>query len=123
ADATQHERVLTEWDSQFGHIGMHLRSIWRDGWLCTVYLPSNGDHPGAATISDIAAQIGGAVLDATVQYDGTEGELYDLTDDPWQGRNLWDDPAHKTMRSDLVADLMDHLPAVRDPLLPVEAPA
>jgi arylsulfatase A-like enzyme len=122
-DAAGRERVLTEWDSQFGHIGMHLRSIWRDGWLCTVYLPSKGDHPGATAISDVAAQIGGAVLDATVQYDGTEGELYNLADDPHQWRNLWDDPAHKSLRSDLVADLMDNLPPVRDPLLPVEAPA
>ena len=116
------ERVITEWDSQFGHIGMHLRSMWRDGWLCTVYLPSSGEHPGATQMSDVAAQIGGAVLDATVHYDGTEGELYNLTEDPNQWHNLWDDPAARAMRSDLVADLLDHLPPVRDPVLPIEAP-
>jgi arylsulfatase A-like enzyme len=74
-------------------------------------------------MSDVAAQLGGAVLDATVQYDGTEGELYNLAEDPHQWRNLWDDPAHKAMRSDLVADLLDHLPPARHPALPVEAPA
>ena len=31
--------AITEWDSQFPHIGMHLRSIYRDGWLCTAYEP------------------------------------------------------------------------------------
>jgi arylsulfatase A-like enzyme len=122
-DTSGRERVITEWDSQFGHIGMHLRSMWRDGWLCTVYLPSSGDHPGATAMSDVAAQLGGAALDATVRYDGSEGELYNLAEDPYQWHNLWDDPAHKVMRSDLVADLLDHLPPARHPALPVEAPA
>ena len=116
------ERVITEWDSQFGHIGMHLRSMWRNNWLVTVYLPSNGDHPGSTPMSEVAAQLGGAVLDATVQYDGTEGELYNLADDPHQWHNLWDDPTASATRDDLVADLMANLPPVRDPLLPVEAP-
>ncbi len=31
------ERIITEWDSQFAQIGMHLRSIYRDGWLLTAY--------------------------------------------------------------------------------------
>ena len=38
-------------------------------------------------------------------HDGTEGELYDLTSDPLQRTNRWDDPACAGMRSDLVADL------------------
>ncbi|MBV8236058.1 MAG: sulfatase-like hydrolase/transferase [Acidimicrobiia bacterium] len=116
------ERVLTEWDSQFGHIGMHLRSMWRDDWLVTAYLPSSGDHPGSTEMSEVAAQLGGAVLDATVRYDGTEGELYNLADDPYQWHNLWDDPTARSTRDDLVADLGEHLPPVRNPLLAVEAP-
>src|SRR5437763_6003419 len=122
ADAGARERTITEWDSQFGHIGMHVRSLFRDQYLCTIYLLSGPDRPGAAEMSDVAAQIGGAVLDATVQYDGSEGELYDLGDDPRQWHNLWDDPAARALRDDLVADLRDHLPPVRDPVLPVEAP-
>jgi arylsulfatase A-like enzyme len=118
-----HERVLTEWDSQFGHIGMHLRSMYRDNWLVTVYLPSNGDHPGAHAISDGLAALGGGVADRTVHYDGSEGELYNLADDPLQWHNLWDDPSAKAIKQDLVADLLDNLPPVRDPVLPVEAPA
>jgi len=92
------ERVLTEWDSQFGHIDMHLRSIHRDGYTCTVY------ERGAL-------------------YDGTEGELYDVREDPLQWRNLWSDSGYRTLRADLVADLYDHLPPERTPKLAVEAPA
>ena len=36
APGSSRERVLCEWDSQFPGYGMHLRSIYRDGWLCTV---------------------------------------------------------------------------------------
>jgi hypothetical protein len=56
-------------------------------------------------------------------YEGTEGELYDLADDPQLFRNRWDDPACAALRSDLVADLYDHLPAPRADRLRVEAPA
>ena len=59
ADARGFERVLTEWDSELFGVGVHLRTITRDGWVCTTYRPG------------------------TV-HDGTEGELYDLADDPLQ---------------------------------------
>lgn len=97
-DGSGHERVITEWDSQFDEIDMHLRTIYRDGWTCTAY------------------EAGG-------MYEGTEGELYDLTDDPHQLHNRWDDPACASMRRDLVADLLDHLPPPRADRLTVEAPA
>lgn len=91
------ERVLTEWDSELLGVGVHMRTITRDGWVASAY------------------QRG------TV-HDGTEGELYDLTDDPLQHVNLWDDPAARSQRDDLVADLFDHLPPARTPRLPLEAP-
>jgi hypothetical protein len=57
-----------------------------------------------------------------IPYDGTEGELYDLTDDPHQFHNRWDDPACASLKADLIADLYDSLPTeVRR--LKVEAPA
>jgi hypothetical protein len=97
--------------------------MWRDDWLVTVYLPSDGSHPGSREISEVVGQLGGGVVrDAVVRYDGTEGELYNLADDPLQWHNLWNDPSAQAMKSDLVADLMDNLPPKRDPLLPVEAP-
>jgi hypothetical protein len=59
---------------------------------------------------------------STVEYDGSEGELYDLEADPHQQRNMWDDPACAGLRSDLVADLYDSLPPAHAPL-PVTHPA
>jgi hypothetical protein len=57
-----------------------------------------------------------------VHYDGSEGELYRLDEDPYQWHNRWDDAACRSIRSDLVADLYDSLPAERRELL-VDAPA
>jgi arylsulfatase A-like enzyme len=87
ADAEQRgfERVLTEWDSrQPDGTEVHLRTITRDGWVCTTYRPG------------------------TV-HDGSEGELFDLVHDPLQQVNRWDDPSVSSLRDDLLADLADHL--------------
>ena len=56
-----------------------------DGWLCTAY-------------------------EESTLYDGTEGELYNLVEDPEQRENLWDDASHASIRSDLVALLYDSMP-------------
>ena len=53
---------------------------------------------------------------------GTEGELYELAEDPLQWRNLWDDPAYRARRDELVTDLYDNLPPERETKLAVEAP-
>jgi hypothetical protein len=58
-----------------------------------------------------------------IHYDGSEGELYRLDEDPHQWRNLWDDAAFAAVRKDLVADLYDSLPPARETPLLVEAPA
>jgi arylsulfatase A-like enzyme len=97
ADARGFERSLTEWDSDIFGVAVHLRTITRDGWVCTTYQPG-------------------------YSHDGTEGELYRLDDDPLQRVNLWDDPAHASIRSDLLADLWDHQPTQVGPLRRVEAP-
>jgi arylsulfatase A-like enzyme len=97
ADARRFERVLTEWDSELFGTDVHLRTIMRDHWVCSAYLPGTS-------------------------HDGTEGELYDLDDDPLQQTNRWDDPAMRPLRDDLVADLWDHLPPARTPRLALEAP-
>jgi arylsulfatase A-like enzyme len=97
ADARGFERVLTEWDSELFGVGVHLRTITRDGWVCTAYQPG-------------------------YSHDGTEGELYSLAEDPLQRVNRWDDPACLALRGDLLADLWDHQPAQRLPLRRVDAP-
>ena len=95
--APERERIITEWDSQFDSEDLHLRSMYRDGWMVTAYEPGGG-------------------------YDGNEGELYSLTDDPLQWRNLWDESAYRATREDLVADLYDSLAPARPDRLKVEAP-
>lgn len=97
ARARGFERVLTEWDSELFGVDVHLRTITRDGWVCTTYQPG-------------------------FSHDGTEGELYDLGEDPLQQVNRWDDPALDTLRTDLLADLWDHQPPARTPRRRVEAP-
>ncbi len=97
ADAIGHERALTVWDSELLGVAVHLRTITRDGYVATEY------EPGTV-------------------HDGTEGELYDLTDDPLQRVNRWDDPALASVRDDLIADLRASLPPPRTPRLPLEAP-
>jgi hypothetical protein len=73
----------------FGKI-VHLRSLCRDNWVVTACQPGT-------------------------LHTGDEGELYNLTEDPLQRVNLWDDPSVAGIRSDLLADLWDHLP---DPVVP-----
>jgi hypothetical protein len=91
------ERVLTEWDSELFGVAVHLRTITSDGWVCSTYQPG-------------------------YSHDGSEGELYNLADDPLQQVNRWNDPALSSLQSDLIADLWDHQPPQLKPLARVEAP-
>jgi len=91
------ERVLTQWESEHGPVSLKLSSIYRDAWLCTAY-------------------------EAGSLYDGTEGELYDLRNDPGALVNLWEDPARQSLKVDLIDDLRSHLPVAREPRLPRKAP-
>jgi arylsulfatase A-like enzyme len=85
------EFVLTEWDSEHGPIDMHLKSIYeQSGWLCTAYGKSH-------------------------LYDGSEGELYDMNEDPGQTINLWNDPGHTARRDALVALLDEKVPPMQTP--------
>ncbi|MBV8951885.1 MAG: sulfatase-like hydrolase/transferase [Actinobacteria bacterium] len=124
APGSGRERVLCEWDSQFPGYGMHLRSIYRDGWLCTVYEPSTvGEPNGLEEFFATTGLFGGGLGPvSSVAYDGTEGELYQVESDPHQFVNRWDDPACAAVRRDLVADLYDNLPAERT-VLKVARPA
>lgn len=98
AEAQSREFILTEWDSEHGPVDMHIKSIYhKDGWLCTCYEPSS-------------------------LYDGSEGELYNLNDDPGQMVNLWDDAACRNRRKELSALLYDNLPKARTPSLERKAP-
>ena len=121
APGSGRQRAITEWDSQFAEIGMHLRSIYRDECVCTVYEKSTRDIGYNLALIYQATQQKRPLPD--IRYDGTEGELYNLREDPLQWRNLWNDPGYQSLKSDLIADLHDHLPKARVPALTVDAPA
>lgn len=118
ADGSGRQRALCEWDSQLDN-GYRLRTVIRDGWVCTVYLPSLAGH--GLSSADRYAHFGMKGAVDRIEYKGTEGELYDLAEDPHQWTNRWDDPAIGGRRADLVADLFDHLADERIPPLEIEA--
>lgn len=45
----------------------------------------------------------------THYHDREYGELYDLASDPWEARNLWDDPEHKSRRDEMRVAILDEL--------------
>jgi arylsulfatase A-like enzyme len=97
ARSQRRERVITEWASEHGPVNLQLDSIYRDGYVCTSYAAGS-------------------------LYDGTEGELYDLTEDPGALVNRWDDPGAQPLKSELIADLRSSLPQARAPRLERKAP-
>ncbi|MGH9295709.1 MAG: sulfatase-like hydrolase/transferase, partial [Acidimicrobiales bacterium] len=119
APGSPREQVLCEWDSQFPGFGMHMRSIRRDRYLCTAYEPSTVGRP-----TGLEERFGEwALRSCGVEYGGDEGELYDVVEDPLQWRNLWDEPACRSLRDDLVQAIREGLPAGRAEPLKVESPA
>ncbi|MBA3459562.1 MAG: sulfatase-like hydrolase/transferase [Deltaproteobacteria bacterium] len=100
------ERIISTFDSQFAPVGMHLRTIYRDGHLCTAYEPSTTGEGGVFPIYWAIWGRGSTVP----RYDGSEGELYACDEDPHQHDNLWADPARRRLRDELIADLRAHLP-------------
>ncbi len=85
ADATDRgfDAVVTEWDSALFGVEVHLRTMLEDGWLLTR-------------------------CDRGTMHDGTEGELYDLDDDPLQRVNRFADPACAAVRASLLERLAAH---------------
>ena len=96
-DTGRRDGVLTEWDSELFGVDVHLRTVTRDSWVCTAYLPGT-------------------------MHDGTEGELYDLVDDPLQRHNRWNDPSVRPRRDDLLTDLWDSQPPAHAGRLQLQAP-
>jgi arylsulfatase A-like enzyme len=97
ADRRGIAQVFTDWDSELFGVGVHLRSIYRNGMVCTSY--------GPGTV-----------------HDGSEGELYSLDDDPAQVVNRWNDESWRSCRDELLDELRAHRPAHHHPKLGLEAP-
>jgi arylsulfatase A-like enzyme len=129
AAGADRDHMLCEWDSILPGYGMHLRTIYRQGWLCTAYEPSTINEPnGFETFLASLPDSLGNILNlrgphpmgpqSAIGYGGSEGELYNLVDDPHQFVNLWDDPGYRRQRDELVEQLRASLPAP-GPSLPV----
>jgi hypothetical protein len=86
--------------------------------ICTFYERSTSDQGGRFPFYWSVWGRGSAVP----RYDGSEGELYDVREDPHQWHDLWSDPARRKLRDELVEELRIHLPKARTPALPVAAP-
>ena len=85
ADAAERsfDATVTEWDSEIFGVSVHVRTIVTRDYLYTEY--------GAGTM-----------------HDGTEGELYDLNDDPLQRVNRFNDPGYQTVRNLLHERVRQH---------------
>ncbi len=81
---------MTEWDSALFGVDVHVRTVVTSEHLYTEYL-------------------------AGTMHDGSEGELYDLVDDPLQRVNRFGDPQYANVRAVLSERLRAHAlrPGVR----------
>ncbi|MFY0610433.1 MAG: sulfatase-like hydrolase/transferase [Hyphomicrobiaceae bacterium] len=86
---TARDRAFTEWRDIFDGNEIVMKTMAKSDVLVTVY-------------------------ESTNQYNGTEGELYLLREDPHQWHNLWDDSGHAVLRAELVEELRTHWPADRE---------
>jgi len=115
--AATNASLITTFDSNFAAVGMHLRTIYRDGHLATIYERTSpegcGEFPIYWAIWGRHTQV--------PRFDGTEGELYACDEDPHQHVNLWADPARRRLRDELVAELRANLPPLAR-RLDVESP-
>ena len=130
APGSGRERVLCEWDSQFPGYGMHLRSIYRDGWLCTAYERQHRrraerarevlrESPNTSAGPSVSARRGPQSRSSTTAPRASSTRR--------RGPAPVPEPLGRSrtppVRTDLVADLYDHLPPAREPKLLVERPA
>jgi arylsulfatase A-like enzyme len=83
ASARSFDATFTEWDSVLFGVSVHVRSVVTSDYLYSEYR-------------------------AGTMHDGTEGELYDLADDPLQRVNRFEDPALAHVRTMLAERLRDH---------------
>jgi arylsulfatase A-like enzyme len=76
AAAQGREHVFTQYESYTPDAQIKMNAVYADGWICNVY-------------------------ERTETYAGTEGELYNVEEDPRQRNNLWNDPAQQGRIADM----------------------
>lgn len=91
--APERDAVFCQWDAEKNGIEINMKSIYdSSGHVCTAY-------------------------GKTGYYSGTEGELYNLHDDPRQWVNLWDHPDHADIKDEMLARIDEKTPKPREPAL------
>jgi arylsulfatase A-like enzyme len=117
--ADSREGVVVTWDSQFRDVGMHIESLVDERWVASAYRRTDGSGGGHWPFIEWLMGSKGAIP----RYDGTEGELYDRRNDPLMQRNLWNDPDHRRVRSQLLDQLDAKLPPSREPPIKPDGPS
>ena len=74
AEEQSREVVFTQYESHTPAASIIMNSMYANNIVCTLY-------------------------ERTKTYDGTEGELYNLEEDPGQLINLWRDPAYVSIKA------------------------
>lgn len=109
------------------HPGMMGKSIWplltgvadatdhRSDVYCESYAACDG-HNGDTEQPAHATMIRTRTHKLVVAHGHRTGELYDLVADPGEHRNLWDESAAATKKSELLLQLADRLAFTLDPL-------
>ena len=83
-DAQGREYSFTQYESHTPDASIIMNSMFANGIKCVLY-------------------------ERTKTYDGTEGELYDLKEDPGELVNLWDDPKYAAVEADMIETIRKDL--------------
>ena len=84
ADQQGREYSFTQYESHTPDASIEMNAMYADGMKCVMY-------------------------ERTKTYDGSEGELYDLEEDPGELVNLWDDPAYAATKAEMIATIRQDL--------------
>ena len=84
ADQQGREYSFTQYESHTPDASIIMNAMYANGIKCVLYERSK-------------------------TYEGTEGELYDLTEDPGELVNLWDDPKYAAVKADMIETIRKDL--------------
>ena len=109
------------------HPGMMGRSMWplltgqkpadkhREDVYCEFYRSCEG-HNGDAKQPATATMVRTASHKLTAAHGQKAGELYDLSADPAETKNLWNERSHAEIKSEMLVRLADRMAETADPL-------
>jgi hypothetical protein len=83
-DILGHEYTFSQYESHTPDASIIMNSMFANGIKCVLY-------------------------ERTKTYEGTEGELYDLNEDPGELVNLWDDPKYAGVKADMIETIREDL--------------